>query len=226
MEPIQNRKEFFWKHGYLPRVFVTPPRTLTPAFDAMLAQYGSERDHLAKVVKARAVPFIEELARNKNITRIVRTLIGPYEMYSISIFNKYPGTAFVDWHQDAPYWEGWKKRPREVVTAWYAVDDSFIENGCMQVLPGTHTALLAHEQSVREGNFLPQNLVVTGVDTSRAVPLILSSGEASFHHGLIVHGSAPNSSQMRRSGIAIRYISVSLRDKLRALKKKVVRLWK
>ena len=131
---------------------------------------------------------------------------------------------FVDWHQDAPYWDGWEKRKREVVTAWYAVDDSFVVNGCMQVIPGTHATLLAHERSSQEGNFLPQNLIVKNVDVSKAVPLILKSGEASFHHGLIVHGSAPNTSQVRRSGIAIRYISSSWRDRLRTLKKKITKV--
>jgi|GEM_PF-7129403 len=214
-----SNKEFFELNGYLPKIFVTPSGFYTKAFDTMLKEYGSDRDALAKVTKEATVPFIEELKKNKHITAMVKELIGPYRVYSVSIFNKYPGTSYVGWHQDAPYWRGWKKSKKEVVTAWYAVDDSFIENGCLKVIPGTHKSIIKHATVTDEGNMLPQNMVVTGVDLSKAVSLVLKSGEASLHHGLIVHGSEANTSNLRRSGIAIRYISTTWWDRLSAKKK-------
>ena len=39
----------------------------------------------------------------------------------------------------------------EVVTLWLAVDDSDVENGCMRVLPATHTMQL-HDMVQAEGN--------------------------------------------------------------------------
>ena len=41
------------------------------------------------------------------------------------------------WHQDGSYWP---LEPMEVVTLWLAVDDSLPENGCMRVIPGTHSS--------------------------------------------------------------------------------------
>jgi non-heme Fe2+,alpha-ketoglutarate-dependent halogenase len=48
--------------------------------------------------------------------------------------------------------------------------------------------------------------VVEGVDESAAVDLVLRPGEMSLHDPMIVHGSAPNLSSMRRIGFGIRYI--------------------
>ena len=49
-----------------------------------------------------------------------------------------PGQA-VQWHQDGSYWP---LEPMEVTTLWVAGTDSTVANGCMQVLPGTHTKRL------------------------------------------------------------------------------------
>jgi non-haem Fe2+, alpha-ketoglutarate-dependent halogenase len=214
-----DRKLFFQENGYWPKIKVTESAKYTGAFNDMLDKYGHGRDDVAPAIKRKEVAFIEELKSNSNITSVVKELIGPFEVYSVSVFNKYPGTAYVGWHQDAPYWRGWKKNPKEVVSAWYAVDDSFLENGCLKIIPGTHKSVIKHAISTDEGNMLPQNLVIPGVDINKAVPLILKSGEASFHHGLIVHGSDANTSNVRRAGIAIRYISTSWVDKLRLFKK-------
>ena len=57
-------------------------------------------------------------------------------------------------NQDVTYWG---LEPPEALTAWYAIDDSNRDNGCMQVIPGTHQGLREHGKSAREGNLLSVN---------------------------------------------------------------------
>jgi ectoine hydroxylase-related dioxygenase (phytanoyl-CoA dioxygenase family) len=123
-------------------------------------------------------------------------------------FCKYgPQEKFVAWHQDVTYWG---LEPPQAVTAWYAIDDSDQENGCMRVIPGSHReGLRAHGKSKREGNLLSinQELTASPDEEQAAVDLILKAGEISLHDGTLIHGSLPNRSTRRRCGLTIRYVA-------------------
>src|SRR5205085_1530697 len=118
---------------------------------------------------------------------------------------------FVAWHQDVTYWG---LEPPLAVTAWYAVDDSDVENGCMRIIPGTHRGIRAHGKSERAGNLLSinQEVPVTAAEEARAVDLVLKAGEISLHHGMAIHGSNPNHSTRRRCGLTLRYVPPHVRQ--------------
>ncbi len=119
---------------------------------------------------------------------------------------------YVAWHQDVTYWG---LEPPCAVTAWYAVDDSDVENGCMRVIPGTHRqGIREHGKAERAGNLLSinQEVTVTPEEETRAVDLVLRAGEISLHHGMAIHGSNPNRSLRRRCGLTLRYIPPSVKQ--------------
>lgn len=123
-----------------------------------------------------------------------------------------PSAYFVAWHQDVTYWG---LEPPEALTAWYAVDDSDVENGCMRVLPGTHRAgIRKHGTAAQSGNMLSinQEVSVTPEEEASAVDLVLQAGEISLHDGALIHGSNPNRSARRRCGLTIRYVRPSTRQ--------------
>ena len=166
----------------------------------------------------------EELAIAPAVLDVVEALIGPDIMLMAShIFVKFPlkaGTAasaipFVDWHQDVRYWS--LDDNSKVVTLWYAVDPSDNGNGCLQVLPRSHTGgLLAHGTSsgARGKNLLASNQAIE-IDRSATdvVDFVLRPGQASVHHGMIVHGSRPNLSETRRRcGVTLRFFPPSVRQ--------------
>lgn len=109
----------------------------------------------------------------------------------------------VGWHQDYGYWQC--TEPAELLTAWLALDDVNEENGCMQVVPGSHKWGL-----LPEGDFFEQDLEklkariekVTG-QPWRTVKCEMPAGAMSFHHCLTIHGSGPNLSQRPRRSWAI-----------------------
>lgn len=56
-------------------------------------------------------------------------------------------------------------------------------------------------------------LVVEGLDgrLPEERPIDLKAGSCSFHHGLILHSSRPNRSNLRRRGYATHYVSARCR---------------
>ena len=130
-------------------------------------------------------------------------------------FCKYPVESaehFVAWHQDVTYWG---LKPPEAHTAWIAVDDSDLENGCMRVIPGSHKmGLSPHSESEAEGNLLSinQEIPLDQIREEDAQDLCLKAGQVSVHGGLLVHSSSPNRSTRCRCGLTVRYVKPEIQQ--------------
>jgi Phytanoyl-CoA dioxygenase (PhyH) len=190
-------------------------------FDALEAAEGRERAQIGLLDRHLDQPFVWELASHPTILDYVSVVLGPDVMLlATHFFCKYPAPAetggqperFVAWHQDVTYWG---LEPPLAVTAWYAVDDSDAENGCMRAIPGTHRGgIREHGTAERAGNLLSinQEVPVTAEEEARAIDLPLRAGEISLHHGMLIHGSNPNRSRRRRCGLTIRYVPPVVRQ--------------
>ena len=151
--------------------------------------------------------WLNELIRDPRILDPVEDVLGPNILcWGSGFFIKNAhDPARVTWHQDSTYW-GLSKP--DIVTAWVAFTPSTTENGCMRVVPGTHTL----QQLPHRDTFAPDNLLSRGqeiavdVEESEAVDIVLAPGQMSLHHVLLVHGSEPNRGAQRRIGFAIRYL--------------------
>ena len=78
----------------------------------------------------------------------------------------------------------------EVITLWLAVDDFLPENGCMIIIPRTHTMTLQKmERRTDVANVLSSGIDEGLVDESQVVDCILEAGGVSVHHPNIIHGS-------------------------------------
>ena len=157
--------------------------------------------------------WLDALVRAPLLLDAVEDLIGPNILCWASSFfiKEAQDPAYVSWHQDSTYWG--LSEPEEV-TAWVALTPSSPENGCMRVIPGTHTKeQQPHTDTHAEHNILTRGQVVDcEVDESEAVDLVLEPGEMSLHHVRLIHGSEANTSDARRTGFAIRYIPPHLRQ--------------
>lgn len=153
-----------------------------------------------------------DLSTHPLVLDAVERVIGPdILVHSTTLFSKHPGGKFVSWHQDSHYWE--LSEPR-LVSAWIALSDSTIENGCMRVQPGTHLSRLDHTEVPDENNMLGNGSTITvAFDEARAVDILLRAGEMSFHHASVVHGSNPNRSSGPRVGFAVRYVAPDVRQR-------------
>lgn len=207
--------EFFHEHGYLGDLTIhegEDVERVRAEFDALESHEG--KDHCQIGLQGRHIDqrFIWELATNERILDCIQALMGDdILVLSTHFFCKYPHTddKFVAWHQDITYWG---LEPPYALTAWYAVDDSDVENGCMRVIPGTHrSGIMEHGTAARPGNLLSINQSIDAVDDAAAVDLVLRAGQISIHHGHAIHGSNPNRSGRRRCGLTIRYCPPNVR---------------
>lgn len=157
--------------------------------------------------------WLADLVHHETILDAVEDLHGPdLFCWSSSFFIKEPrNPAFVSWHQDSTYWG--LNRP-DVVTAWIALSPSIKANGAMEVIPGSHRlSQIPHRDTFAKDNMLTRGQeVAVEVDATKAVMIELQPGEMSLHHVLLVHGSAPNPSDLRRIGFAARYIPTSVKQ--------------
>lgn len=157
--------------------------------------------------------WLADVVHNARIVDAIEDLYGPDLFCWTSNFfiKEARNPAYVSWHQDSTYW-GLSKP--DVVTAWVALSPSNRSNGAMEVIPGTHLMdQIPHRDTFAKENLLSRGQeVAVDVDARRSVMLELEPGEISLHHVRLVHGSAPNPSDDRRIGYAIRYIPTDVRQ--------------
>lgn len=146
-----------------------------------------------------------DVLTHPTIVGFVRDLLGNDVVgWGAHFFCKLPGDGKrVDWHQDCSYWP---LTPTKAVTVWLAIDDADQQNGCMEVYCGSHThGLIDFEVSdPNSANVLDQS-VSHPERYGRHQCTPLQAGQISIHSDLLVHGSAPNTSQRRRCGLTLRY---------------------
>ncbi len=159
------------------------------------------------------VKWICDLATHPAVLDAVEDIIGPdILIHSSTIFTKYAqDKKFVSWHQDSHYWG--LSEPR-LVSAWIALTDSTIDNGCLRVIPGTHTRAFAHLEEPQQTNILSRGTTVCDtVAVDQAIDIVLRAGQMSFHHANLIHGSNPNTSTGPRIGVAVRYVATAVTQK-------------
>ena len=134
--------------------------------------------------------------------------------WSSDVFVKEPGTgALTTWHQDSTY-AG--MQPPDGLTLWLALTPATAEIGALRLLRGSH---LRGQRPHARGRGGADNLLLAGQeaagmegadDSADVITAELAAGEASLHHLLTVHCSAPNRGATRRVGIALRYITAQV----------------
>ncbi|HKB69762.1 MAG TPA: phytanoyl-CoA dioxygenase family protein [Thermoanaerobaculia bacterium] len=205
----------FRERGHLAPVPVLSPseaaaaraelETLLGATGGMAAPAARHKPHLY-------AKWVSDLVRHPRVLDPVESLIGREVLVWRSVFfvkaGRTPG--FVAWHQDSSYWG---LAPEDgVVTAWIALTESTVENGCLRVVDGSHRGPdVPH--AIRFGG---DNLLVRGQSAAVDIPedrvrhVELAPGEMSLHHVRLLHGSGPNASANLRVGLAVRYIATGV----------------
>ena len=142
---------------------------------------------------------------------VVEPLVGPdIAFFAADYIAKPPVDGLeVCWHQDGRYWP---LEPMEVVSVWFAATRSTRENGCVQVIPGSHRqGMLTHLTSRDTPGLLSLATDPDLGDESRAVHVELEAGDVSLHHPLTLHASDANTSGEWRRGGSIQYMPPTTR---------------
>jgi ectoine hydroxylase-related dioxygenase (phytanoyl-CoA dioxygenase family) len=113
------------------------------------------------------------------------------------LYFKPPGARGQALHQDQYYL---RVQPGTCMAAWLALDRCDEENGCLQVVPGSHAIpLLCTIEADTTQSFTD---VTVPIPAGMApVPIAMEAGDVLFFNGQLIHGSFPNTStdRFRRS---------------------------
>jgi phytanoyl-CoA hydroxylase len=167
-------------------------------------RFDLQPGHSAQVPGLRRVQSPEEVSeifadvmRNAKTVDFCAELIGPsIRFHHGKVNSKLPGTATkVSFHQDFPF------EPMtndDMITCLLFIDDVTLENGPLEVVPGTHKGpLYSHwHNGVFTGSVSNEILAAHEKDIVKCTG---TAGSVCLMHANLLHGSAPNLSDRSRT---------------------------
>ena len=145
-------------------------------------------------------PVFADLSRSATLLDCVEALIGPDIIRHYSKINMKPPAvgSVVEWHQDLSYYP---LTNGDSLAVLVYLDDTTIDNGCLQVIPGVHEQPLMDH--TKDGFF--EGRITQAVDETRAAPIEGAAGTAIFMHAMTPHASTANTSRKPRRTLIISY---------------------
>jgi phytanoyl-CoA hydroxylase len=143
------------------------------------------------------------LTRSKRIVDAVDLLLDgdtPVCHFHSKLMQKEPrvGGAW-EWHQDYGYW--YKNEflfPDQMISVMVAITEATKENGCLQVIGGSHKMGRVEHGFAGDQVGAAQHYVDLALKTLPLVYVELKPGDTLFFHSNLLHRSAPNLSDTAR----------------------------
>ena len=200
----------FRHNGYLKCPDVLPTETVAALKETILQDIADEiepavRDNSNRIVRISQIldraPIFINAATHPTLLDTLESLLGPQielvknrHNHATLNYSSRTGDSF---HRDAVQWS------RSLVSVILYLEATTTENGCTQVIPGTHLLpgvdvlhQVEKEQWVAASNLL-----------SQAVPVPMSAGSALFIDGLIFHRIGNNQTANTRMSMTLGYHS-------------------
>ncbi|AWO97744.1 putative phytanoyl-CoA dioxygenase peroxisomal [Scophthalmus maximus] len=176
------------------------------------SEFVPDQRAVSKIQDFQEDPELFRYCSLPQILEYVECFTGPNIMaMHTMLINKPPDagkkTSRHPMHQDLHYFPF---RPADrIVCSWTAMEKVNRQNGCLVVLPGTHTGTLQeHDYPVWEGGV---NKMYHGVRDYNPqhprVHLEMEKGDTVFFHPLLIHGSGMNETEGFRKAISCHYAS-------------------
>jgi ectoine hydroxylase len=110
-----------------------------------------------------------------------------------------------EWHQDYGYWYNNGCLRPDMASVFIAVDACTRENGCIQVLRGSHKLGRIDHGMYGEQTGADPERVKAAFERLEHVYCVMASGTGIYFHGNLLHASAPNLSDCQRWGLICCY---------------------
>lgn len=126
------------------------------------------------------------------------------ELFEDKLNLKLPGGSGFVWHQD---WSCcWRAHTDRLVTCFIYIDDSTRENGCLDVIPGSHQGKRICDFR-KDSNF---EVDPRYIDDGEIVRIALNAGDMIVFDPYLLHHSEPNRTKTPRRSIIYTYNPLSL----------------
>ncbi len=152
-------------------------------------------------------------SRNQRVVDPAELLLGaPVYLYSAKMImkNAREGGAW-EWHQDYGYWYNYGCLAPTMLSCLIAVDRATRENGCLQVLRGSHAIGRINHDRVNEQTVADPEHVEAALQRFERVYLQLDPGDAVFFDCNLLHRSDANKSEHRRWNYIASYNTIENR---------------
>lgn len=106
-------------------------------------------------------------------------------------------------HQDFPYWQLGSPVANRIVTAMMMLDDATVENGCLEVAPGSHREGVLKVREV--DGFGSNEMDEDAFDLTRLRPVEAKAGSIIFFGAFMAHRSRANHSERDRRALFYSY---------------------
>lgn len=138
-------------------------------------------------------PQLASWATSATLAENLRQLLGPEvflsQCHHNCIMTKQPAySSRTGWHRNSRYWNF--ARP-SLVSAWLALGNEHHENGCLWVIPGSHTLAINAEQ-LNGLQFLRTDLEQNKSLLDQAIAVPLNQGDLLLFHSNLFHAAGRN----------------------------------
>jgi ectoine hydroxylase-related dioxygenase (phytanoyl-CoA dioxygenase family) len=149
------------------------------------------------------------LTRSKGMVGAIQTLLGLGEVchFHSKLMQKEPkvGGAW-EWHQDYGYWyKNGFLYPDALISVMVALTEANMENGCLQVLKGSHKMGRFEHNFVGEQQGADMPFVEEALKLCERVYVALKPGDVLFFHSNVLHMSEANLSDKARWSLISAY---------------------
>jgi ectoine hydroxylase-related dioxygenase (phytanoyl-CoA dioxygenase family) len=165
-------------------------------------------------------PEVRELfAHPAIVDRMVQLMGEDLGIWRSELFAKQPGADAIMTHHATvyrfedrlPVLEPDEPEGLFQLTVWIALSDARIDNGCMYVIPGTHTRPVSFCKGGGDRFYGFDAITPEPSIPTRPVPIELAPGEAFIFSERVLHGSYANTSERPRIGLNARVIRPDVR---------------
>jgi ectoine hydroxylase-related dioxygenase (phytanoyl-CoA dioxygenase family) len=162
------------------------PSTPDQSDDEVLSHY------VTCAIAHKLSPLFGKMIADERIAAVLPHIIGPnVKGIHSQFFIKHAGMPGNGWHQDEAFVP---TRDRSLCTAWIALDEATVENGCLRFLPGSQKAGVIYPRRRHNDPTIDREEESFGFPQSldESISIELKPGSAVFFNGYLLHASFQN----------------------------------
>lgn len=140
-------------------------------------------------------------------TTCVTELLDAKQLYLVQshhncVMTKQPRySSETHWHKDVRYWNF---ENNNLINTWLPLGDETFENGCLQVLPGSHLWDTPASR-LDERLFLRKDLKQNQAWLGKSVDVELQKGDLLFFHAALFHAAGRNQTNVSKNALVSTY---------------------
>jgi ectoine hydroxylase-related dioxygenase (phytanoyl-CoA dioxygenase family) len=176
------------------------------------ANRSRPEERVSKIFRIARDPVFNDFALRRDVVDMVVELVGSNDVdcFLSQFIFKNAGAWGQPWHQDSLYFPF--EPPRPVIGIWLAVTAATLDNGCLHVLPGSHTEPVHAHVPDRRPNANYGYLEIVDHDMSGSEPVLMDTGDLLVFDSHLMHCSTDNRSVGLRAAMVYHYAAAATVD--------------